>query len=355
MKLRTIYIIAMLLGMMTSAVAQPQINFDKKAHDFGDIPWKVPVTAEFALTNTGDKPLVLTQVTSSCGCTVAGWTKKPIMPGETGMVETTFDAKALGSFHKTVGVYCNAQSRPIYLSIQGRVSQHVRNYDSYPVQIGQIRIDKEELDFMEASSSAFPVEEIKVVNTGDKVYEPVLMHLPPYLTVEAVPERLKKHQAGVIRVTLDPSKLIDYGLTQSSVYLARFPGDKVSDENEIVVSAVRVPDFSRYTEAERKNAPIVHFDKTELIMDTRAGKKKVTQKLVLTNQGKSQLEIGSLQVSNPAISVSLKKRFIEPGASTTMKVTFHPHGLKKQKTSSRLLLITNDPNNPKVVIKLNVK
>ncbi len=355
MKLRTLYTVLLFWGVMTSVVAQPRINFDKKVYDFGDIPWKVPVTAEFTLTNTGDKPLVITRVSTSCGCTVADWSKKPIMPGETGMIKSTFDAKALGRFHKSVGVYCNADNQPIYLTIQGRVSRDVRNYDSYPFVIGNVRIDKDELDFMEISRSAFPVQEIKVVNTGDKVYEPVLMHLPPYLKAKAVPEQLRKHQAGVIQVTLDPSKLMNFGLTQSSVYLARFPGDKVCDENEILVSAVRVPDFSGYTDAERRNAPVLKLDKTRLDMTGLAGKKKMTQKVILSNQGKSRLEIRSLQVSNAAVSVSLKKRYIEPGASTVMKVTYHPDGTKKQKSSPRLLMITNDPNNPQVVIKLKIK
>ena len=354
MRLRIIY--GCLLGIWAAgAVAQPRAAFDKKVHDFGEIQWKAPVTARFKVTNTGDKPLVISKVTSSCGCTVAGWTRQPIAPGDNGVVEATFDTKAVGRFHKSVGVFCNAESKPVYLTIKGKVSTEVKDYSAYPVQIGTVRIDRNELEFMEVARSSHPVEEIRVVNTSDQIYEPVLMHLPPYLRAEAIPVRLAKRRAGVIRVTLDPDKLSGHGLTQTSVYLARFSGDKVSEENEIVVSAVRVPDFSSLSEAERRNAPAMHLSATELDMSGHDGKKKVTQKITLSNQGKRRLDISSLQVYNPAIEVSLKKRYIEPGASTVMKVTLHPEMLKRHKAAPKLLMVTNDPQHPTVVINLKTK
>lgn len=87
-----------------------------------------PVTATFKITNKGDKPLVISNVTTSCGCTVADWTKEPIAPGKTGIVSSTFDAKAIGRFQKSVGIYCNASNKPIYLAIRGEVTADPKNY-----------------------------------------------------------------------------------------------------------------------------------------------------------------------------------------------------------------------------------
>lgn len=355
MNLRTIFSVILLSLVIATAFAQPKITFSEKVHDFGNIQWNVPVTAEFKVINKGNKPLVITKVTTSCGCTVAGWTKEPIYPGASGFVKSTFDAKAVGRFHKTVGVYCNAADKPIYLTIKGSVSTEVKNYDAYPYQIGDIRLDKNEVEFPDANKGDKPVAEIKLVNTSDKVYEPVLMHLPPYLKAEAIPAKLGKDRTGVIRLTLDSRHLINMGLTQTSVYLARFSGDKVGEENEIVVSSVLLPDFSRLSEAEKLNAPSIRLSANELDMGVIGTKDKITQKVTLTNTGKSRLDIRALQVFNPAVNVSLKKKYIEPGASTTLKVTLHTKGLKKQKTSPRLLMITNDPEHPKVVIKIKTK
>ena len=336
-----------------TAMAQPKLSFDRTAYDFGTILWDTPATAEFKVINKGDKPLVISNVTTSCGCTVAGWTQEPIAPGETGFVKSTFDAKAMGRFHKTVGVYCNAEPVPVYLTIEGTVSYEAKNYKAtYPIMVGEIGLDKDNVEFSDANRGDRLEAEIGVVNTSDKPYAPVLMHLPPYLKAEAVPAKLQKDRAGKIKLTLDTKKLVNLGLTQTAVYLARFPGDKVGEENEITISAVLLPDFSKLTEQQKSVAPVINLSATELQMGEVGAKEKVKQTIILTNTGKSDLVIRELQVFNPSVNVSLKKRYIKPGASTKLKVTLYGKGLKKLKSSPRVLMITNDPSNAKVVIKL---
>ena len=178
------------------------------------------------------------------------------------------------------------------------------------------------------------------------------MHLPPYLKAEAVPAKLGKDGIGKIKLTLDSKHLMNLGLTQTSVYLARFPGDKVGEGNEITVSAVLLPDFSRLTEQQKLNAPAITLSATELNMGALEAKDRVTHKVTITNTGKSRLDIKELQVFNPIVNVSLKKRYIEPGASTTLKISLRGKGLKKLKSSPRVLMITNDPVHPKVMIKI---
>ena len=78
-----------------------RISSNKETHNFGQIEWKKPVTVEYTITNTGNEPLVLTNVTTSCACAVADWTKEPIAPGAKGTVKASFDAKALGRFDKS--------------------------------------------------------------------------------------------------------------------------------------------------------------------------------------------------------------------------------------------------------------
>lgn len=187
-----ILIVSLLMGVTLGVQAQPKALFDKTTHEFGTILWKNPVTATFKITNKGDKPLVISNVTTSCGCTVADWTKEPIAPGKTGIVSSTFDAKAIGRFQKSVGIYCNASNKPIYLAIRGEVTADPKNYTfTHPFQIGAIRLDKEEIEFEDANKGDKPTMELLVANTSDKLYTPVLMHLPPYLSAVATPEKLK--------------------------------------------------------------------------------------------------------------------------------------------------------------------
>lgn len=336
-------------------LAQPKATFDKKIHEFGVVLWKHPATATFTIKNEGDKPLVISNVTTSCGCTEAEWTKTPIAPGAGGTVTSTFDAKALGRFQKSIGVYCNASDRPIYLTLRGEVSADPKNYTlTHPFEIGAIRLDKDAIEFDDANKGEKPTVEILVANTSNEAYTPVLMHLPPYLEAVAMPEKIGKKGTGKIKITLDTDKLPKFGLTTSTVYLSRFPGDKVGEENAIPVSAILLPDFSQISQKHRLNPPAIELSVKELTLPPLAEDEKKSLNVVVKNVGKSDLEITDLQVFNSALGVQLKKRVLKPGASTKMKITAYGKYLKKVKGAPRVLMITNDPNCPKIIVRVNV-
>ena len=352
---RIILIINLLVIFCMSGWAQAQITFDKKVHDFGAVLWKNPVTATFTITNSGDKPLVISNVTTSCGCTVANWTKTPIAPGASGVVSSTFDSKALGRFQKSIGIYSNASERPIYLAIRGEVTADPKNYTvTHPYEIGLIRLDKESLEFDDAHKGDKLEMDLLVANTTEAVYTPVLMHLPPYLSAVAIPEKIARGRSGKIRVTLDTEKLPKFGLTTATVYLSRFMGDKVGEENAIPVSAVLLPDFSRLSQQELQNPPVIELSSTELTFPALGEREKKAQTVIIKNTGKRNLEITDLQVFNSALGVHLKKHVLKPGASTKLKITAFGKNLKRVKGTPRVLMITNDTNCPKVIIKVNV-
>ena len=75
----------------------PAITFDKTEHDFGTIENGTPVETEFSYTNTGNSMLVVSNIKSTCGCTVpSNWTKE-VAPGETGNFTVKFNGKGNGN------------------------------------------------------------------------------------------------------------------------------------------------------------------------------------------------------------------------------------------------------------------
>ena len=72
------------------------------------------------------------------------------------------------------------------------------------------------------------------------------------------------------------------------------------------------------------------------------------------NDGNTALEVLALQVSDPAIGITVKKRFVQPGSSTTLRVTLHGKEWEGQRQPLRVLMITNDPARPKVILRINV-
>ena len=119
-KLLSLPVLAALTAMV---FAGPQAKFAKESHDFGKInEGDGKVTYIFDVKNTGDAPLIITQVETSCGCTAREYTKEPIAPGENGEVKVTYNpAGRPGPFKKTITVNSNA-SKKVVLSIKGEVT-----------------------------------------------------------------------------------------------------------------------------------------------------------------------------------------------------------------------------------------
>ena len=97
------------------------ISFAEEQHDFGTIPYKKEATHLFEFTNPGKTPLIISDVKTSCGCTVPEWTKKPVKPGAGGEIKIKYDAAFPGVFHKTVEVFYNGPASPDSLEIKGEV------------------------------------------------------------------------------------------------------------------------------------------------------------------------------------------------------------------------------------------
>lgn len=88
----------------------PVIEFDKKEHDFGEIEAKTSVETTFSYTNTGDAPLVITNIKSSCGCTVPeDWSREPLAPGASGDFSVKFNGSGSNKITKTITVTANTE------------------------------------------------------------------------------------------------------------------------------------------------------------------------------------------------------------------------------------------------------
>tara|TARA_B100001778_G_scaffold50704_1_gene37945 strand:+ start:639 stop:1121 length:483 start_codon:yes stop_codon:yes gene_type:complete len=88
----------------------PTISFDKTLHDFGEIQNGTPVETVFSYTNSGRSPLVVTDIKSTCGCTVPqGWSKEPLMPGESSQFSVKFNGKGANKVSKTITLTTNTE------------------------------------------------------------------------------------------------------------------------------------------------------------------------------------------------------------------------------------------------------
>lgn len=87
--------------------------------DFGEFDWKVEQKATFKLKNTGVQPLVILDVTTSCGCISAEFPKEPLAAGKEAEIAVVYKADKPEHFNKTVTVYCNAENAPCIVKVTG--------------------------------------------------------------------------------------------------------------------------------------------------------------------------------------------------------------------------------------------
>ena len=101
---------------------QAAITFEKTEHDFGTLLQGEVVTYSFHFTNTGNAPLIISQVTSSCGCTVGDYPRKPIDPGKKGEIKATYNSTGHHGFqNRYLTVMANTMPAKNILHIKGKV------------------------------------------------------------------------------------------------------------------------------------------------------------------------------------------------------------------------------------------
>jgi len=105
-----------------SKAAGPEITFESLEHDYGTIIQGGNGDCVFKFKNTGNEPLILSDVRKSCGCTTPTWSKEPILPGQKGEVKVGYNTNSVGTFSKTITVLSNASNATVTLVIKGTVN-----------------------------------------------------------------------------------------------------------------------------------------------------------------------------------------------------------------------------------------
>ena len=113
-----------LLFLVTNLFSQEklaEIKFTETIIDYGIIENGEDGNRTFVFKNTGNIPLVFTRIFSSCGCTIPKKPEKPVMPGESGEIQVSYDTKRTGIFQKAITVKSNAKTANVILRIKGEV------------------------------------------------------------------------------------------------------------------------------------------------------------------------------------------------------------------------------------------
>ena len=265
------------------------IEFDKTVHNFGDVMLSDgPLSCTFTLKNTGEKPAVIYNVVTSCGCTDVKWTREPVMPGKSGSISA---------------VYTNDEG-------------------PYP-------FDK-----------SLTVE-VNIANLSDRPVEVSFTGVSDFLSLQVSPNPIPARQTARLVFTVTADKSI-YG---KNLYYATPVVDGKKTDSRLSVYAFTKENFSGMTEAERRSGPRPIFTTNTF----SAGKIKagtvVDAEFVFSNAGASDLKIYKIDVDNAQAS-AIPAAPVKPGTKGSVKVKLDTSRLPEGEMLVTCTLTTNSPARP---------
>ena len=116
-----------LIKLDASLAEKAEMTFRYSDHNFGSVESGSDVSYEFEFINTGKEPLVINNVSTSCGCTTPSWPREPIPSKGRAVIKVRYDSNRIGNFSKTITVYSNSSNSPVVLSIKGNVQYKKNN------------------------------------------------------------------------------------------------------------------------------------------------------------------------------------------------------------------------------------
>jgi hypothetical protein len=331
-----------------SVFAQAKIQFSDVKHDFGNIKEaNGSVSHVFTFKNTGNAPLVIQNVNTSCGCTSPEYTKEPILPGKSGIVKATFDPSGRPNyFDKNLTVISNAKNSPVTLNIMGNVEAKVLTVEEqYPFAIDKVRFKNSIFELYRILSTGVRTETLEVINTGATPVVLIFENVPAHITIKADPISIPAGAKGVISCTYNAAKKKDFGLSTDDITV------KIkSVKGTLTVRANIEEDFSTLTPAELEKAPVATTEKTNHQFDKIKNGDKVSGKFEIKNDGKSDLIIRKITSDCNCVKSSIDTNIIKPGksATLTLELTANDLGEKFYGTT----VVTNAPKQRQLIFYL---
>ncbi len=329
----------------TNDTGQQAIVFNKKVHNFGKISvndGEQKCTFEFR--NTSDKPVVINNIISSCGCTTPIWPKKPIMPGESGKVEVTYlNDQGPYPFDKNLTVYTSSSTKPIILRITGLAYENERTLkEMFPVAIGTLGVKNNIQRGGQIAQGNTKSGNFKVANISNKSTTVKFAGVSDGLKISIVPETIPAGEIADITYTIDTKAKENWGLT---TYSANVICNGTSSSEKVAIECMIIDNFSKMTKEEKNKGSMVLAQNSSFNFGEVAAGETITAIFHLRNTGQSPLVLHKIdKQENVKVSVPTT---IAPGEKFTLTATLKAPLSKKEEVYT-ITLVTNSPNRPLV-------
>lgn len=331
--------------------AKPELVFADHLHNFGIIAEeKGPVTCTFRFANKGNAPLVLTHVSTDCGCTTPTYTREVVPPDGEGSLQVSYDpAKRPGPFVKQIRVYSNADTIPVLLRIKGSVANR-GGYegDVYQHKIGGLSVSSARLEFPIATSARPSTVRLILRNDAKRVTEVSLSRLPGMINADKISFSLAPDEVEEIALTTHISASERPGLKYFPLELSVMEGGQAPLSGHIKLFVPVVELFEEEAKAPRLELRTYHDLGLASPAETLSGR------ITFRNTGEIPLILYSLTPSSDALFVQLEQDMLVPGKSANISYKLDLQGIStnQKEISATVTVVCNDPQAPLRKIKL---
>ena len=337
------------LGILCFEAGAQTLSFETEEYDFGEIAeLGGAVSYRFVYTNTGDKPLILNSVHTSCGCTSPSWSKEPVLSHQHGYVDVTFDPRnRQGGFTKSIIIKSNGGDKTLSGNVLPKPDPIAAEY---PFKMFDLRLKTTTINFGRVNLNSVATQEIAVYNPSEANLK-IETQSTDYLTVSAKPQILKPGQKGVIKCVFMPEKFDGFDFVKFAV-----PIFVNTYEYKLQFKAIVAEKFSEEIKAK---PPKICFSDDVKLADLGSFTAGDTAYCALTfkNTGEAPLKIRSVRNACEWLKWSYKapESGILPGERGSIDFNFLTDNLYGV-YDRYVTIVTNSPETQYVVVhfRLNV-
>lgn len=324
------------------------MQFQELIHDFGYVDQDGgPVTYSFQFANVSNRPVKILSVQASCGCTTPDWTKDPVEPGGSGFVQASYDPKGRpGYFNKSLTVATDADTNPVILQIKGQVSvgNGLPAVSEFRSSVGNLKFKTSSFNLGKVlRKDEFAGKEFPLYNGGEKPVTFERTEGPRYITAEIIPATIQPGDQGVIRILYNGMMRDAYGFQSDRIDIHTDDAD--TPVKSFSVYATLEDYFPVLTREELVRAPVLKIPVATFDMGKIRQHQDAKKSIVLTNGGKSRLEIAAIQPNCECIVATPSTTELKPGDQAMLEITFNPRDRLGTQQKS-ITVYSNDPQNP---------
>ena len=338
-------------------MAQPVASWNETTHDFGTFHESAgKQTCRFVITNTGDSAMVITQVKSTCGCTVASHPTDLIAPGASDGIDITFTPTGRpGPFEKGIWVYTNTTPNRTRLVIKGVVVGSPESVSRYfPVGDGDLQFTTLAMAAGEVKKGLLRNNSITAYNSGTDTLVITFDNNTSHITPHAVPDTVAPGSISTMTFFFDTMRTPVWGINDDHITIIATPlhscKEPIHADANIVVNVVE--DFSNMTNEDRANAPVCEIFTDKIVLDNLKTGEITESHLTIKNTGKSNLIVRRVMSTDKAITTKCDKTLLKPGKEATIAIKVNPDKVSGNVLNSQLTIITNDPGNPRTTVRV---